>query len=200
MKKDPNSRYEHIIGRISVLWNTVERYMAKMLFRYLMEEVEVFDRLLAAIGNVSQGDLLTFLCERREVRPGMKAQVAHFVKSFNILRENRNILQHALPKYRRDETYSEVIWKVSRYGEYQEFSVKIDDLLQCELDLDRLAHFGNILCAGVSSSANPKHVWEEAGDAMSTHDSFREMIASLDRPPLPRKLSPRQPQSNQQDD
>ncbi len=60
-----DDNYEALVGSISIAWNRLEREMDRLLFVFLREEADVFDRLLASIGNVTKGDLLLFLCKKR---------------------------------------------------------------------------------------------------------------------------------------
>lgn len=183
--------YDAKVGAISVSWNRLEIRMDRLIFQYIHEESDLIARMLAAMGNVSKGDLLLYLADNRELNESIKGHISGFVKAFNTLRENRNILQHSVPNLRRDDKYMGTTLKLSRFGLVQEFDASEDVLDDCHDEILRWMHFGQLLGAAINKN-DP--------DAEIVGVPFHKLVASLDTPLQPRKLTPLPPLEDLTDD
>lgn len=198
MPRNPSRRiFAETIGEISIEWNYLERQLELIAFFYLKGDSETASRIFSGMGSGPFSDFLTYLCKKFEPDEGIRRHVLHSVAGANILRENRNIIQHAVPELSRDEKYLGSVHKASRIGAMMTFEASIDDLKQV---LQEIRTFKNyILMIGVCILDREQK--SESGEQINEdHKHFFQVVSSIDTPVLPRKINPLQPPEDRKDD
>jgi hypothetical protein len=89
--------HDHLValGVITTNWNTLERVLFQLFFCFLEAPRDSAKTTFHALGNVGRSEVLLTLARRGEYRLDVVEHVQHFVKAFDICRENRNWLLHA---------------------------------------------------------------------------------------------------------
>lgn len=169
--------YKTLIGSISVEWNHAERHLDRLIHFYMNEDRELIDRLLAAVGNRSKGDILTYLVRKREPNPHMASLLTQLVAAFNIHRENRNTLQHAVPN---NGGSPDRIVKLNSVGIVKEYEITIDQL---KLTYDEMHEFCGIAVMFLVVLQSKRD-----GDNYNLH--LLDAMTSLEKFPMPRKIDP----------
>ena len=97
---DPWHLHFHAVGMMTAYWNnaenTVSWYIGQLAGLDLFHPAQHL--LIDKIGNVTKADALVPLATYLSWEPEGIAAAEHFVRMFNICRENRNVILHA--KYR----------------------------------------------------------------------------------------------------
>lgn len=108
------SSYAKIIGEIAIEWNKLEIRFDGLIFDYLQIESDVAGFILGLLGNQSKADLATLLISKYETNEEAKQNALLCVSLMNRLRENRNILEHAIPHLNYDRRYIGTIKKLDK--------------------------------------------------------------------------------------
>lgn len=150
---------------ITAIWNRLEEDVNEVMLR--MGDVHHKNPLagvLGRAGNVTKADMLPKLAIRNKWdRRGVEA-LRHFVKAFNICRENRNTVLHA--RYEFGEDGSLRLTRPSTTGQMLTFSTDLKMLRIIAHDTDRTLryfltvmdvswHKGNVFYAGDWRKKNP---------------------------------------------
>lgn len=181
---DPWYLHFHAIGMITVSWTTIETRLDQLIVSLSsLYPNATADLILSKLGNVTKADLVVTLAKAREWEPEGIDALEHFVKGFNICRENRNIIMHA--RWSEAEDGSAVMAKISASGAMRTFSSDITALRRVAQDMDILNWYIEQI-----SLVGPRRepFWR----------SLREHVSKFDDPtpdwpqkhPLPRKLDP----------
>ena len=112
--------------------------------------------------------------------PQILSHVKHIIKTFNILRENRNLIEHSLPNETEEGEYLGQLWKLDRRGKPQQFIASEQELKKLLDDLKRTKIYTRRMAMMIKS------LDRESEDGQL-------ILSSFGKPPLPRKLNPHQP-------
>jgi hypothetical protein len=86
----------HAVGVIVINWNWCEYMLEHFISEYLGAPAPIEALLVAPMGNRGRAELLAALVHHRETDEGIADTMHHFLKCFDINRENRNLLAHSL--------------------------------------------------------------------------------------------------------
>lgn len=123
----------------------MERTLHAIGYSYLGGDVGVASHIFYGMNNPELAKFVRYLCERFETDKTIKKHVNHFISGFDILRENRNIVQHAVPSQPRSQEYSGLLVKATRKGLVEVFDVPIDDLKRLREDLSAFLGYGRTI-------------------------------------------------------
>ena len=99
----PSPDHLTALGVISTNWNTLELVLYMLLFSFLDAPRDTAQAVFHSLGNVARTDLLLTMLRRNAIDREIIDRVEHFVKAYNICRENRNWLLHARPTMDTDQ-------------------------------------------------------------------------------------------------
>jgi hypothetical protein len=185
--------YARLIGEIAIEWNHLERQMRTIGFGYLRGDPEVGTYVVNSMGNVSITDFVAYLCERFESEQSVKDSVMYLINMFHILRENRNILEHAMPEIDHYfQRYKGKIFKPDKRGLLKPFVAPIKELKDTLASLEQARGYGRAVSLAVYRYEFD-HT-ERVNKEPTMREAIVHVLASLERPPLPRKLSPPPPE------
>ncbi|MEM8773002.1 MAG: hypothetical protein AAGD92_15245 [Pseudomonadota bacterium] len=111
--RDKN-RYALAVGHIAIEWNFLERDLQCLALNYLTLDAETAAHMFAFMGNMSRADFTAYLADRFEEDIALKEHIHYFVKLFQRLRANRNIVEHGVPALTRDGAFLGEIIKLDR--------------------------------------------------------------------------------------
>jgi hypothetical protein len=108
------NRYALAVGHTAIEWNYLERDLQRLAHHYLAMDMETAAHMFAFMGNVSRADFTAWLADRFEDDLALKDHIHHFVRVFQRLRANRNIVEHGVPALTRDGAFLGEIIKLDR--------------------------------------------------------------------------------------
>lgn len=185
-KESARSEYAEILGEIAIEWNYLERALHRLGYAYLKGDSGVASHIFSNMGNVSKITFIEYLVERFESDQEIAVCARHFMKAFNILRENRNILEHATPFQTREGIYQSAISKTNKRGVRVSFYAPIKELKETLEGIRNFRGFGVCIDAAIL----------EDGDLQLTKGLRHGVVALRDKLPLPRKIGPLPPQED----
>jgi hypothetical protein len=185
-KRPARSTYARIVGEIAIAWNELERRLDRLAFHYFTVDYEVGGFVLGEMGNATKAEFAKFLIERFEDDELLKDRALHLVALINRVRENRNILEHALPDTWAGE-YHGTVFKVDKRGREVPFVAPIDALKALLKTMQDAVPYARWLVQCL--------VWADSGPEEfmpggQTFQAGRQVLASIDRPRLPDKIAP----------
>jgi hypothetical protein len=188
-KRPSRATYARLIGEIAIEWNHLERQMRNIGYGYLRGDAEVGSYILNSMGNVSITEFVKFLCNKLETEQIVKDHLSHLIQMFHILRENRNILEHALPEvdqYFRE--YKGSIYKVNKQGRLKPFVAPIP-LLKATLEsLEAARDYARTVLLGVCRFEFDDTERHLGGPTM--REAAVHALGKVPKPPLPDRISP----------
>ncbi len=140
------------------------------------EDSTVAGFILGNMGKQTKADFVIMLVRRFEKHAAVKDHALHYVSLFNRLRENRNILEHAIPQTSWDRRYLGKISKLDKNSDLKAFEAPIRVLTELLASMRQAVPYSRIIRTAA--------LHEDGGTG------FAEVLASLDNPPLPHKISP----------
>lgn len=187
-KRSPaHSTYARIVGEIAVAWNELEQRLNSLAFHYFTVDSHVGGFVLGEMGNATKAEFAKFLIERFEDNEILKEHGLHLVALINRVRENRNILEHALPLSYGGE-YHGTIYKQDKRGRFVPFHAPIDALKPLLKNMQDAIPYAFWINRCIN--------WNRDGEAdgfkggPTTAEAALRVLASLERPPLPDKIAP----------
>ncbi len=185
MAKKPSLRtFAETVGHISIQWNWLERHVNAYAYHYLGGDSDVASRILGEFGNVTKTEFIKFLLRKHEDDERLVDHGNHLLIGFDVLRQNRNIIEHSVPGRTHDGKYEGLIGKANKIGILSPFELPIEDLKK-QLSLIKNYRQYTIL---VHASAGCEI---DDGLIPTTRDA---MIASLSKPPRPSQIVPLPPE------
>lgn len=170
--KHDKNRYALAIGHVAIEWNYLEHDLQQIGFAYLTVDTDTAAHMFAFMGNVTKVEFIEYLAGRFEQNDVVKDHVLHFLRVYNRLRGNRNVVQHGVPALTASGAYLDEIIKIDRRGDALPFAAS-----QATLD-----KFLKDLC-GAREYA---HAIKKMIDILA--DDTAQDIASVKKPPLPKRL------------
>jgi hypothetical protein len=82
------------LGRLSLEWNMVEHFFSTLIWE-LLGDYPTGMTVTGGMGNQSRADVILGLARQRIKNPDALDRIEFACKTFNTLRENRNILIHS---------------------------------------------------------------------------------------------------------
>lgn len=178
--------YAKTIGKITIEWNYLERRLNSIAYMYMGGDSDVAGYIFGAMRNVTKSEFFGFLAEKFEPDERIRTYVHHLIRAFNIIRENRNIISHSVPiTHGQDEIYQDEVVKSDKVGYPKYFTASREQLDKILADIKSYSNY----CLLITALHEPDAPPPEGGGI-----SFRDAFASLDKPPLPRKIDPRPPE------
>lgn len=177
--------YARVIGRIAIEWNYLERLLHIIIFAYMKEDSEIVSRILGEFGNATKTDLAKLLITKFERDKKLRDHLLHFVKVYNIFRENRNIAQHSVPLIDSDGIYAGEMHKTARSGVPQQFGATYDKLNEALDSILNHMAWARLLYTAIHDDEDGK---------------IRDAITSLEKPPQPHKIDPLPPPKDPPDE
>ena len=92
---EPITEICHAIGVININWAWCETVHEELIADYLRIDWRIMSRITNTMPNRSRSELLEALATEYYPDPMRRASVLHFVRWFDITRENRNLLTHS---------------------------------------------------------------------------------------------------------
>jgi hypothetical protein len=189
-KRSAHSTYARIVGEIAIAWNELEERLISIAFHYFTVDIYVGGFVLGEMGNATRAEFAKFLIERFEKNELLREHGLHLVALINRVRENRNILEHALPDSWSGE-YQGTIYKQNKRGYYVPFDAPIDALKTLLKTMKEAVPYAFWINRCIN--------WNRDGEAdgfkggPTTAEAALRVLASLERPPLPDKIAPLPP-------
>ncbi len=178
------SSYAQIIGEIAIEWNKLEIRFDGLIFDYLQIESDVAGFILGQFGNQTKADLATLLINKYETAETAKENALLCVSLMNRLRENRNILEHAIPHLNYDRRYIGTIKKLDRKYDSNVFTAPVALLRDLLKTMKRADLYILQVRVCLQQTEN-----EDNDFRQKFHDAMI-YSTSLSRPLLPDKISP----------
>lgn len=197
-KKPSRKQYAETLGEITIEWNYLERAINVIGYYYLQGDKGVASHVFGGMGNVSKAGFISYLTERFEDDEGVAGHVYHLLKTFNILRENRNILEHSVPYQSFGGAYLDAVTKLNTRGERLSFELPFDQLEEILDDMIRAADYARTISMSIYQDYEPDPSDPLSGDEFRA--LARKALASIEKPPLPRKIEKLPPPEDQPDD
>ncbi|MDR3408027.1 MAG: hypothetical protein P4L68_05975 [Methylovirgula sp.] len=180
------SSYAKIIGEIAIEWNKIEVRLDGLIYDYLSIEPDVAGFILAQLGNQTKADLAVFLINKYETNKTAKENALFCIALINRLRENRNILEHAIPHLNYDRRYVGTINKIDKKYDAKTFVAPMTLLQELSATM-RQAFFYTLqvrMCLPKNAHNSDDTSWDaKLQDALI-------ISTSQTRPQLPDKISP----------
>lgn len=189
-RKPSFKKYTETVGAISVGWNQLERALNVMGHHYLATDTNISAYLFALLGNQSKSDFISFLVEQHEENREIASAAKHFIRAFNILRQNRNTIQHATPHLDRDKRYLGSIVKAGRKGQTLPYDVPMDDMEIMQKDLNRFWKYAQLIVAAAGMG----------DDDQDTQNAMARVLNLKDNFPLPQQMTLLPPEVDQTTD
>lgn len=187
-KRTPaHSTYARTVGEIAIAGNELEERLNSLAFHYFTVDAHVAGFVLGEMGNATRAEFAKFLIQRFETDELLKEHGIYLVGLLNRLRENRNILEHALPDSWRGE-YHGTIYKQNKRGHYVPFDAPIDALKILLRTMQATVPYAFWLNRCINWTRDGQADGFKGGP--TTAEAARRVLASLDRPQLPDKIAP----------
>ena len=187
MARPARSTYARIVGDIAISWNELEQRLDRLTFHYFTVDAYVAGFVLGEMGNATKAEFAKFLIERFETNDLLKERGLHLVALLNRLRENRNILEHALPDAYRGE-YHGTIYKQNKRGYLVPFNAPIDALKALLKTMQDTVPYARWLIRCLEWNADGEADGYKGGP--TTAEAALRVLASIDKPELPDKIAP----------
>ena len=178
--------YATLVGEIAVGWNRIESQMNNIALHYMRKDPPVARFILGALGNVTRGDLIKLLVEQHETHPTAKEHVRHLVSLANRLRENRNILEHGIPRLDYSDRYIGHIYKLDKHGNFRPFHAPMQVLLEQVKATKAARDYARAVRTYIQAVGRDTF-WDTVDDGRTIIDVW---IAQFGPPPLPDKIDP----------
>jgi hypothetical protein len=81
---------------IAINWNWCEFLLDHFIGHYLDLPGPISAVVITPLPNITKTELLAALVNKKETNPNSSELISHFLKCFNINRENRNLIAHSL--------------------------------------------------------------------------------------------------------
>ena len=127
------NRYALAVGHAAIEWNYLEHDLQQIGYNYLTVDADTAAHLFAFMGNITKVEFIEYLIGRFEKNEDVKAHILHFLKIYNRLRGNRNIVEHGVPAVTASGVYLDEIIKIDRRGDALPFAASqetLDEFLQ----------------------------------------------------------------------
>lgn len=188
------SSYAKLVGEIAIAWNQIEREINNLIFHYMGGDAQVAGFILGNFGNQTKTDFLLFLVDRFE-KDADVAQAAKYAATLvNRIRENRNIIEHAIPLISHDNRYHGDLVKLDKKSNFKAFDAPIELVREVAKSADQTKTWLRALRTTAYMTSNPdNHAPNPMG--ATTAEAVKLWISSLERPPLPEKMNPLQPEA-----
>jgi hypothetical protein len=168
------------LGVISLAYSNFEWLFAGV-FREVTQTPDTVLRILfSKLPNNIRMETLSNFLEKMDWPEGLKDDIKHFMKGFQICAENRNLLMHSYSGGVRASTGDIVIMRTARSGDEV---ISLSTLPELREIADAINAF-NSYAADVMVGINVFRQKKRKGEDISSFQS-----PSPDRPPLPRSLS-----------
>ena len=197
MKKPPaHSTYARIVGEIAIAWNELEMRLDSLAFHYLTVDSKVAGFILGEMRNATKAQFARFLIERFETDEMLREHGLHLVSLIDGVRDNRNILEHALPDSYRGE-YHGTVYKQNKRGTYVPCAAPIDALKSLLLTMQATVPYAFWINRCIN--------WNRDGEAdgfkggPTTAEAALRVLSTLERPQLPDKIAPLPPAVMEED-
>ena len=174
MTSTDKKQYAFAVGNIAIEWNLLEFDLQQLGFAYLTVEEDVASHIFAFMGNVTKVEFIDYLVNHFEKNREIKSHIQHFLKLFNRLRGNRNVVEHGIPSFTKSGAYLEKIIKMDRRGDPTGFAAT-----QAELEA---------FLFEIKSARNYAHTIKKNIDPMRDDRDEYIDIADLEKPDLPKRL------------
>lgn len=122
------NRYALAVGHIAIEWNYLEHDLQQLGNNYLTVDADVAAHIFAFMGNVTKADFIRYLVEKFEPDVATRGHLDHFLKLYNRLRGNRNVVEHGVPALTTSGAYLDEIIKIDRRGDTLPFAASQDTL------------------------------------------------------------------------
>lgn len=178
--------HDHIyaIGVMTLGWNGTEQMMRRILAHYMSLPDSRIAEIYESIGNMTATDILTAYVEAVESEPPVRSGMVSAIRSFNICRENRNVLVHAESRMQINEDIFQVAKKANRKSHENYYNLDLATLRHICEDINNLE---NWLVAALNYLEDRQHArkMSSTGDISDLlHLAFPETVAQ------PNKLTP----------
>ncbi len=169
------NRYALAIGHAAIEWNYLEHDLQQLGFSYLTVAADVAAHIFAFMGNVTRAEFIHYLIDRFETNDAVKAHVFHFLKIYNRLRSNRNVVEHGIPALTPSGAYLDSIIKIDRRGDALPFAASQETLDAFLKDLRTARDYA-------------KHI-KHMIDILADDEPAERDPEKLAMPPLPERLN-----------
>ncbi len=169
------NRYALAVGHIAIEWNYLEHDLQQLGHNYLTVDPDVAAHIFAFMGNVTRAEFISYLVGKFEQNADIKAHIEHFLKIYNRLRGNRNVVEHGVPALTATGVYLDEIIKIDRRGDALPFAASQDTL-------DSFLH-------DLRDARDYAHHIKQMIDILSDDMDGRPDPATLVKPPMPKRLS-----------
>ena len=168
------NRYALAVGHIAIEWNYLEHDLQQLGHNYLTVDPDVAAHIFAFMGNVTRAEFIHFLVDKFEQNDDIKSHIEHFLKVYNRLRGNRNVVEHGVPALTATGAYLDEIIKIDRRGDSLPFAASQDTLDE--------------FLRGLRTARDYAHNIKQMIDVLSGDTADRPDPKTLVRPTMPKRL------------
>lgn len=191
----------HALGQITLAYNILEDTFERVFNEMLPANPEFSKRFFHALNNRNRIDLLAAIISESSFGNVAKDALGHFVRAFDILTEDRNIIMHSVG-FSTEANIIELLKKTSHNpAKIAQFLVPDADLRKIADQIIEYVLFGSRLFSWIQIQKDPKsmgvllpeQVNQLSKDGTSV-ERLRALLSTLPEKPLPpHKLTPYQP-------
>ncbi|MBT8471161.1 MAG: hypothetical protein HKN14_03985 [Marinicaulis sp.] len=146
MARHPDkNRYALAVGHVAIEWNYLEHDLQQLGYHYLTVDADVAAHIFAFMGNVTKVEFIGYLVEKFETNDAVKPHIHKFLKIYNRLRGNRNVVEHGVPAITETGVYLDKIIKIDRRGDAMPFAASQETLNLFLKDLQRAREYAKAI-------------------------------------------------------
>jgi len=117
-----------LAGEITVLWSLTEWHLERIIWSYTDSEARIGEAITGTLGNVSKVEILLALMDKIEGDESTVDHLNHLASCYDICRQNRNTVIHAV--FRRSADGKSMAVKPNRTKGFHAFRVGRKDLIR----------------------------------------------------------------------
>ncbi|MHA7870854.1 MAG: hypothetical protein ACX939_00745 [Hyphococcus sp.] len=176
MARHPDkNRYALAVGHIAIEWNYLEHDLQQLGNNYLTVDADVAAHIFAFMGNVTKVEFISYLVDKFEADADIRAHLEHFLRLYNRLRANRNVVEHGIPALTASGAYLDEIIKIDRRGDALPFAASQATL--------------NAFLQDLRAARAYAHSLKQMIDVLADDGESIPDPASLAKPRMPKRLS-----------
>jgi hypothetical protein len=117
-----------LAGEITVLWSLTEWHLERIIWSYTDTEARIGEAITGALGNISKIEILAALAGKIENDEKVVEHLNHLAACYNVCRQNRNTVIHAI--FRKSQDGKPLAVKSHKTKGFHAFRVGRKDLVR----------------------------------------------------------------------
>lgn len=168
-----------LAGEITVLWNLTEWHLERIIWSYTDFEARIGEAITGNLNNVAKVEILQALLAKIEGDENVIGHIKHLMDCYNVCRQNRNTVIHAI--FRKTSDGKAIAVKANKTKGFHAFRGGRKDLIRVSSEIALVYTYARAIDACVW--APYRH---HRGILLGKPPAWPE------KPPLPRKLETHQ--------